>query len=132
MTTLIRKNKAEKVVEKIESASFANRFINELNYYGKLDHASVLTDREQQTRSQITIPLDEMNVLEADAAESFNEYLDQNFERVWENILADEAMEKVHRTLEKLPEDRRNVQLYLTNYCPEFFRGESLGLVVCY
>lgn len=132
MTTLTRKIKAEKVVEKIESASFANRFINELNYYGKLDHASVLTDREQQTRSQITIPLDEMNVLEADAAESFNEYLDQNFERVWENILADEAMEKVHRTLEKLPEDRRNVQLYLTNYCPEFFRGESLGLVVCY
>lgn len=132
MATLTKLTKAEKVVERIESASFANRFINELNYYGKLDHTSVSNDREQQTRSQITIPLDEMNVLEADAAESFNEYLDENFERVWENILADESMEKVHRTLEKLPEERRSVQLYLTNYCPEFFRGESLGLMVCY
>ncbi|MDO5410318.1 MAG: hypothetical protein Q4F21_07670 [Lachnospiraceae bacterium] len=132
MSTLTKKEKAEKIVERINSNSFAKRLIRELNFYGELESADVIVNKEHETQAQMIIPLDEMNVLEADEAESYSKYLDVNFERIWENILADESLKKLHMVLEKMPEHRRNMQLYLTNYCPEFFKGESLGLMICY
>lgn len=129
---MIKMEKPEKIVERIDNTSFANRLLRELNYYGELESADVAFDRERETQSQMIIPLDELNVLEADKAESYNRYLDNNFERIWENILADEALEKLHSILQRLPDNRRSMQLYLTNYCPDYFKGESLGLMICY
>ena len=133
MSKLMKREKAEMIEERIESLSFANRLLNVLNYYGKIDHAHVSRKNDKETRNQMVIPLFEMNVLEADAAGSYNEYLEENFERVWENILADEEpIRKLHNTLKRLPEEKRSMKLYLTNYCPEYFQGESLGLVIRY
>lgn len=132
MITMTKVGKAEKIVERINNTSFANRLMRELNYYGELEHADVALDKEQEAGSQMIIPLDEINVLEADRAESYNDYLDNNFERIWENILADEALEKLYGILQKMPADRRSMQLYLTNYCPDYFRGESFGLMIRY
>lgn len=132
MITKTEMKKADKIVERINNTSFAKRLLRELSYYGELEHADVTSDKELQTENRMIIPLDEINVMEADRAESYNVYLDNNFERVWENILADEALEKLYGILQKRPDDRRSMQLYLTNYCPEYFRGKSLGLMICY
>ena len=130
--SLTKVEKANKIVEQIESTSFANRLLRELNFYGELEHANVVIEKNEENCSEMIIPLDEMDVLEADQAESYNIYLDNNFERIWENLLADEVLENLHNILEKLPESRRSMQLYLTNYCPQYFKGESLGLLVRY
>lgn len=132
MITMTKVGKAEKIIERINNTSFANRLMRELNYYGELEHADVALDQELEAESQMVIPLDEINVLEADRAESYNAYLNNNFERIWENILADEALEKLYGVLQKMPVNRRSMQLYLTNYCPDYFKGESFGLVIRY
>ena len=132
MITRTKAEKADKIVEKIDSTSFAKRLLRELSFYGELENADVVSDMEQKTESRLIIPLDEINVQEADRAESYNVYLDDNFERIWENILADEALERLHGILQRRPEDKRSMQLYLTNYCPDYFRGKSLGLIICY
>lgn len=132
MITRTKAEKADKIVEKIDSTSFAKRLLRELSFYGELENADVVSDMEQETESRLIIPLDEINVQEADRAESYNVYLDDNFERIWENILADEALERLHGILQRRPEDKRSMQLYLTNYCPDYFRGKSLGLMICY
>lgn len=130
--TMTKIEKASRIVERIESTSFAKRLLRELNFYGELECADVTLDAELERENQMIIPLDEINVLEADKEESYNVYLDHNFERIWENLLADEALEKLHGVLRRMPEDKRSMQLYLTNYCPEYFKGESLGLMICY
>ena len=90
MSKLMKREKAEMIEERIESLSFANRLLNVLNYYGKIEHAHVSRKSDKETGNQMVIPLFEMNVLEADAAGSYNEYLEGNLKRVGENILTDE------------------------------------------
>ena len=68
MITMTKMEKAEKIVERINNTSFANRLMRELNYYGELEYADVELDQEQEAGSQMIIPLDEINVLEADRA----------------------------------------------------------------